>query len=454
MSFFEKDFRLAEKIARKANAAGGRAYFVGGYVRDKLSGKETKDIDIEVHGISPRKLCEILEGLGERISIGESFGIYALKGYSVDIAMPRREELRGVGHRDFDVVVDPFIGTESAARRRDFTVNAMLCDVLTGEIVDHFGGKDDLSAKVLRHVCEKSFPEDALRVLRAAQFAARFNFTVAEETVKLCSGMDLSNLPRERIEGELKKALLKAEKPSVFFEVLRKMNKLSEWFSELSDLIGIPQNRKYHAEGDVWVHTMMVLDAAAKYRDRAENPFGFMLAALVHDFGKAVCTECIDGTIHAYGHEEKGIPIARRFLERITGEKNLVDYALNISKDHMKPNVVAQAKASVKTTNRMFDTSPDPVALICLAVSDGEGKITDKKYVPETDFLYDRLEIYRERMRKPEVLGRDLIEAGLTPGEDFSEILKFSHKLHLAGIEKEEALKQALAFAKKLRKGT
>jgi tRNA nucleotidyltransferase (CCA-adding enzyme) len=224
------------------------------------------------------------------MAIGESFGIYALKGYGLDIAMPRKETLRGSGHRDFDICVDPFIGTEKAAQRRDFTVNALMEDVLTGEIIDHYGGLYDLKHGILRHVCAKTFAEDPLRVLRGAQFAALFSFSIALETVDLCRGLTLRHLPRERIEGELQKALLKASHPSVFFETLRTMGQLHEWFPEAAALIGIPQDPLHHPEGDVWIHTMMVLDEAAKHRAQVSHPMGLMLAALTHDFGKVVCT--------------------------------------------------------------------------------------------------------------------------------------------------------------------
>lgn len=449
---FERDREMARRIAEKVREKGGRTFYVGGLVRDGLMGRENKDADIEIHGVAPGETAAILDSLGTRMNIGESFGIFGLKGYSLDIAMPRMENRRGAGHRDFDVCVDPFIGTEKAALRRDFTVNAMMQDVLTGEIIDHFGGQEDLRRGIIRHVNDRTFAEDPLRVLRAAQFAARFGFEVAEETIALCREMELSALSRERIEGELKKALIKADTPSVFFETLRRMGRLSEWFPEMEALIGIPQNPRHHAEGDVWTHTMMVLDAAAVYRERAGNPEGFMLAAMAHDVGKAVCTEEIDGVIHAYGHEEKGVPIAETLFSRMTGEKKLIEYACNLIALHMKPNALAAAGASVKSTNKMFDAAIDPEALIGLALADDQGKISDTAGGIHEAFLTERLSAFREMMARPCVMGRDLISAGLRPGGDFSEILAYAHKLRLAGVEKESALKQTISFAQKLRK--
>lgn len=444
------DMQMAQAVAELVAAQGGRTYYVGGFVRDALMGRESKDVDIEVHGISPACLEEILDSLGQRISIGESFGIFNLKGYSLDIAMPRKEQLRGMGHRDFDIFVDPFIGTEGASRRRDFTFNALMQDVLTGEILDHYGGREDLEEGVLRHVDEVSFVEDPLRVLRAAQFAARFEFSVAEETISLCRGMDLRHLPKERIEGELKKALLKARKPSVFFEVLRQMDQLDFWFPELKALIGIPQPPEHHAEGDVWTHTMMVLDQGAHMRDRAANPYWFMLACITHDFGKTLCTEEIHGKLHAYAHEVKGLPLAEGFLRRLTGESKLVEYVLNLTEYHMKPNVVAAARSSVKATNKMFDLSVDPEGLICIAIADHTGRIAPDCHTTHESFLMERLTIFREYMARPYVMGRDLIAAGLTPGGYFSEVLDYAHKLRLAGVDKDNALKQCLSHARKL----
>ncbi len=451
MDHSEKDMQMAREVARLVADRGGSTYYVGGFVRDALLGRENKDVDIEVHGISPQSLAEILDSLGQRLTIGESFGIMGLKGYSLDIAMPRKEEARGQGHKDFDIFVDPFIGTEAASRRRDFTFNALMQDVLTGEIVDHFGGREDLETGILRHVNDASFAEDPLRVLRAAQFAARFGFRVAPETIGLCKKMDLRHLPRERIDGELRKALLKAERPSIFFEVLRQMDQLDVWFPEVKALIGVEQNPKYHAEGDVWTHTMMVLDEAAKLRHKAAQPLWFMLSAVTHDFGKAVATGEKDGVLHAYEHEKQGLPLAENFLRRITSETKLIEYVLNMVLLHMKPNTVAAARSANKVTNRMFDQSIDPEGLICLALADDRGRITTVPAHSNEEWLCGRLEVFREIMARPCVMGRDLVDAGLTPGTDFTEILRHAHKLRLAGVPKDSALKQTLAYARQLR---
>lgn len=444
------DTELAKLISQKTAELGGDVYFVGGYVRDKLLGCENKDIDIEIHGIAPQQLEQILDSIGECIKIGKSFGIYGLKGYSIDIALPRTERLIGTGHRDFEVAADPFMGTYEAAKRRDFTVNALMENVLTGEIIDHFGGQADLRQGVLRHIDDTTFAEDPLRVLRAAQIAARFDFTIAAEAVVLCRNIDISALSGERIMLEMEKALLKSDRPSIFFEQMKRMNQLNFWFPELKALIGLPQNQEHHREGDTWTHTMLVLDEAAKKRGIVRYPLGFMMSALCHDFGKAVTTAEVNGVIHSYSHETEGLPLVQQFLDRITTETKLIKYVMNMTELHMTPNIMAGARSRLKSTNKLFDSAVEPFDLIQLSICDGLGKIPQRN--DSEEFLMQRYHKFQEVMAKPYVMGRDLIEAGLQPCEQFSEILAYAHKLRLAGIDKENTLRQSLAYARKVLK--
>ena len=420
---------LIHEIARAVDAKGGKTYYIGGYVRDKLMGLENKDVDIEVHGVQPEDLRAILAQFGEVITIGKSFGVYAIAGYDVDIAIPRKEKNTGRGHRDFEIYTDPFLGVEAAARRRDFTINALMQDVLTGEIVDCFGGQEDLKNGIIRHIDPEAFVEDPLRVLRAAQFAARFEFTVADETMDLCRDIDLSALPAERVTAELKKALCKGRKPSIFFEVLREMDQLNCWFPEFVSLVGLEQDPIFHPEGNVWNHVMAALDKAVVYRDCAEEPFRFMLVPLVHDLGKIETTGEVNGRIHAYNHEKVGLPIVSRFLHRLTNEAGLIRYVLNMTELHMR----------------------SPYELILFSTIDMFSERYEGERKDNMAFLLDRLEIYKEYMSRPYVTGQDLIDAGLTPGEDFKEILAYAHKLRLAGIPKDEALKQVLSYARRCR---
>src|ERR1044072_4590213 len=201
------------ELAEAVREAGGRALLVGGCVRDSLMGAQPKDWDVEVYGLWPERLREVLDRLGTVHVVGEAFTVYNL-GSDLDVSLPRRERKLGRGHRGFVIEGDPSMSFVEASRRRDFTINAILQDPLTSEIIDPFAGRSDIEQGVLRAVSAETFGEDSLRVLRAAQFAARFEFRIAPETVELCRGIDISDLPPERIWGELGKLLLRARQSS------------------------------------------------------------------------------------------------------------------------------------------------------------------------------------------------------------------------------------------------
>ena len=449
MNTHEQDVALAREIATRVASAGGRAMLVGGAVRDGLMGVDCKDIDLEVYGLDPATLRALLNGVGQVIEKGASFGVFGLRHSAIDIAMPRRERRTGGRHTDFDVSVDPYLSFEAATMRRDLTINAMMRDVLTGEIVDLWGGREDLAARVVRHVSDATFPEDALRVFRAAQFAARLDATVAPETIALCRRMDVGEISHERVFDELAKALLKANRPSIFFRVLMKTDHLKEFFPELEACAGVPQSPVHHPEGDVFEHTMLVVDRAAELRDRAQQPLPFMVAALFHDLGKVVATRVQpDGKITAYGHEVQGFDLCERQLRRLTSQAKLIEYVKNMMWLHMRPNILAQGRSHKKKTRQLFDLSVCPEDLILLARADASGKL-DKPYDPANEaFLRERLEDYRRVAARPMVTGQDLIDAGLEPGPSFSEWLARARQLHFAGLERERALCQVLAEAR------
>ena len=475
----EIDKTIIEKLASRVAELGGRAYMVGGAVRDEIMKRPIKDVDIEVHGISGAVLETVLKELGKPLRFGSAFGVYSLAGHQIDIALPRSERKAGNGHRDFEIEIDPFIGIKEAARRRDFTMNALLKDILSGEIADPYGGTEDIKKRIIRHIDDKKFGEDPLRALRAAQFRSRFGFQVAPSTISICRALDLRNLSAERVEMEMKKALLESRRPSEFFECLREMGQLGYWFQELEQLIGLEQNPVFHPEGDVWTHTMMVLDRAARFRPCVSDPYTFMLLALTHDLGKITTTEFVNGAIHAYGHEIQGAEIAERFLDRVCHGSDIKRYIANMIPNHMRPNKIAESRSAVKKTNHLFDNVLAPSDLIYFAICDKPklphvlqsqdkdsikvemDKGIEKELYTTTenereqeriDFLFDRLEVYRETMAKPYVTGKDLIINGVMPGEDFGTILEYAHKLRLAGIPKDNALRQTISYAIKLRK--
>ena len=406
------------EIARRVRDAGGRVLLVGGYVRDRLMGIASKDIDIEVYGITPAALRALLSGLGEPYDKGAAFCVLGLRHYDLDIAMPRSEKATGRGHKDFEVFVDPFIGEERAARRRDFTMNALMQDVLTGEILDFFGGRADIAAGRIRHVSDATYAEDPLRVFRAAQFAARFGFTVADETTAISAGMAVEALASERVMGELEKALLKSARPSIFFRELEKMKQLRPWFAEPAAL---PQAD--------WRRVMAGLDAAAALRPEASRPVDFMLAATCVGFDP---------------------PTAKRFLARLTNAVEATRYVLNLVERHGEMGGFLAADPGEAGWMVFFDRTECPEDLILLERAiRGDGT---PGWPGIEDRLRNWLALYRRRMSQPYVMGRDLVEAGLRPGPDMGRALAHAHGLRLAGADKAEQLRQALAWIGEERK--
>ena len=258
-------------IARTVRDAGGRALVVGGWVRDHLLGVRSKDVDIEVFGLEAERCETLLAGFGSVHAVGRAFGVYRVAGIDADFSLPRRDSKRGPGHRGFDVRPDPSLDFADAARRRDLTVNSIGLDPLTGEVLDPHGGRRDLERRVLRATDPARFPEDPLRGLRVAQLAARLEMTPDGALVALCRTLDLSELSGERVFEEFTKLLLRAARPSIGFKVLEDTGQL-RFFPELHALRGVPQDPEWHPEGNVWVHTLMVLDVAATLRSDGTEP--------------------------------------------------------------------------------------------------------------------------------------------------------------------------------------
>ncbi|MFT3745831.1 MAG: HDIG domain-containing protein [Pyrinomonadaceae bacterium] len=306
------------ELARAVAGRGGRAMLVGGCVRDELMGVAHKDWDVEVYGIDPARLREILDSIGDVNVVGEAFAVYKI-GSDLDVSIPRRERKVSGGHRGFLVEGDPDMSFEEACSRRDFTVNAILRDVLTGEVIDPFNGQGDLRRKMLKMVSATTFPEDSLRALRAAQFAARFEFEIDAQTVDLCKTIDVTDLPKERIWGEMEKLLLLPQKPSIGLKWLYDFGVAKQLFPEMQALVGVPQEPAWHPEGDVDVHTLMVVDEARKLIDDLDHArkIAVMVGALAHDFGKPPTTEFVDGRIRSRGHDEAGVEPTLRFLDTL-----------------------------------------------------------------------------------------------------------------------------------------
>lgn len=454
----DKIINLAETI----NQNGGRAMLVGGCVRDELMGISPKDWDLEVYGIDPTRLKEIISEKGEVNAVGEAFTVYKI-GHDLDVSLPRRERKSGKGHKGFIVEGDPDMSFEEAAKRRDFTVNAILKDALTGEIIDCFNGRDDLRKKILRMVSPESFAEDSLRVLRAAQFASRFNFKIEPETAQLCRNIDLADLPPERIWGEIEKILLRSEKPSIGLQLLYDLNVVDQLFPELKSLVGVPQEPEWHPEGDVDVHTLMVADEARKLIDDLPYPkkVAVMLGALCHDFGKPPTTKFFDGRWRSHAHDEAGVKPTISFLDRLNIHTlhgfDVREQVIQLVRYHLKPGEFFKVRDSVGDgAFRRLARKVEPDLLYRVAKADSLGRNPDW-LPPERRFGSEAQEWFIEKVRelqveqkapKPILMGRHLIELGLEPSPKFGEITNAVYELQLDG--KISDLDSAIKAAKEM----
>ena len=431
---------IVREVAEIVRAAGGRALLVGGCVRDRLLGSIPADFDIECFGIAPDRLQAVLAGHFDLDLVGASFGVVKLHNFAIDVSLPRRETKLGLGHRAFGMEYDPALTVREASARRDFTVNAIYQDPLTGEIIDPWAGRVDLDRKVLRHVSDH-FREDPLRVLRGMQFVARFNLRPASETIAVCRTMEPEGLPPERLFGEWAKLLVKGVRISSGLAFLRETGWVRH-YPELAALIGCRQDPEWHPEGDVWNHTLCCLDAFAEARDRnlplaADEALVVGLAVLCHDFGKPAMT-AYDPTrkrIRSLGHDEAGVAPTLSFLRRLTNEERILKEVPPLVRLHMRPFAMWKDQASDAAIRRLAAQVVRIDRLIRVAAADDAGRPP----FPRDPAALEWLAAQAERLRvadsapKPLVRGRDLIALGLKPGAEFGKILKTAYEAQLDG---------------------
>jgi tRNA nucleotidyltransferase (CCA-adding enzyme) len=429
---------IAEHVARER----GRALVVGGWVRDRLLGRPNKDVDLEVYGIPAARLRELLEDLGRGPvnTVGESFTVYKVD--EIDVSLPRRESKTGRGHRAFAVTGDPGMSTEEAARRRDFTINAIAWDPLDETYVDPFDGRADLlERKVLRAVDPRTFPEDSLRVLRGVQFAARFALEMDPATKELCRRIPLDDLPAERVWGEIEKLLLLPDRPSIGFSLALELGVVDRLFPELKALVGCPQEPDWHPEGDVWVHTLMVIDEARTRIGDLDRPrqIAVMLGAVCHDFGKPATTAVVDGRIRSIDHEQVGVAPTESFLARLNvqtvGGYDVRQQVVGMTAHHLKPHSFFKSVTPVGDgAFRRLAQKVDLELLARVAMSDCLGRTGHFDCSGITWFL-DRARALGVEHAPPEpiVKGRHLIELGVEPGPRMGEILRKIYEQQLDG---------------------
>jgi len=440
--------RLTDVIVK----ASGKPFAVGGAVRDGLLGIRSKDVDVEVYGLPLPDLERALVNAGLNVhAVGRAFGVLKVdviagdERETIDVALPRSESKSGAGHKGFVIATDENLPFDVAAARRDFTINAIGQDLISGDVVDPHGGVFDLERGVLRHV-SAAFDEDPLRVLRGAQFCARFGLSMHADTVERCRALrpELSTLAAERIGEELKKLLIKGVWPSLGLQVLLRTGVVAALFPELLALVGCPQEPEWHPEGDVWTHTLMVTDEAARLAREHQLPereaLLLVLAALCHDVGKPGTTAVEGGRIRSRDHERQGEGPTRSFCARLGVAKDDVEVIVALVKDHLKPFHLWREREQLNDAAIRRLALRVPVPLLCLvARADHFGRTTPDALLhddPAGEWLLERaaaLAVIDEAPR-PLLQGRDLQAVGLSPGKEFGAILKASFEAQLDGV--------------------
>jgi tRNA nucleotidyltransferase (CCA-adding enzyme) len=445
-------------LARTMRDAGGRALVVGGFVRDSLRAQlnaqspapkarshEPVDIDLEVFGIAEDRLPSLLTPFGRVEAVGASFPVYKLVVAdsdlgAIDVALPRRESKSGRGHKGFEVRGDPWMTLTEAARRRDFTINAIAFDPLTGIYEDPFDGRGDLERRVLRAVDPATFGDDSLRVLRAIQFAARFELTLDEETRTLCRTIPLDDLPAERVWGEIEKLLLKAWRPSIGFVLALDLGVIDRLLPEMRPLVGCEQEPEWHPEGDVWIHTLMVIDEARKDNSDLPRPelITVMLGAVCHDLGKPATTALIDGRIRSLDHEQAGVEPTESLLDRLNIHTidgfDVRRQVVGLVAHHLKPGMLHKAPNVGDGAFRRLAQKVNLELLARLARADCRGR-TGSFDCSAMDWFIERARALgvEHQAPPPLLLGRHLLELGLSPGPRVGEVLKQVYEKQLDG---------------------
>ncbi|PXX31211.1 CCA tRNA nucleotidyltransferase [Arenibacter sp. ARW7G5Y1] len=424
----------------------GKAMLIGGAVIDGINKIEIKDVDIEVYGLGYEEICKLLEQLNLPSNVvGKAFGVLktVIQDIEIDLSVPRRENKIGIGHKGFAVELDASMTPKEAGKRRDLTINSMYLNMHTEELVDPFNGLRDLQNGILRATDEKTFIEDPLRVLRIMQLLPRKGTIVEKETIILCQKMveEFCELPAERVFAEWEKLLLKADKPSMGLLFMRDCGWLKH-FPELNDLIGSPQNPIWHPEGDVWVHTCMVIDQAAKLRNQLPNNdwrLAYMFGALLHDVGKPSTTT---PDLKAHGHDAAGVPIAENFMKRMTSNKSLIEKVITIVGLHMRPGQLFNSGAKEPAWKRLHNKCRLDV-LGWQSKADSAGRtgrnvLNDRHETSE--MCFELFQKFGEKEITPLVQGKDLIVLGLKPSKEFGIILAKCYELQLEGEKKEAIL--------------
>ena len=424
-----------------------RAYLVGGCVRDALLERpHGKDFDVEVFGLDYETLLNALARWGRTDLVGRSFGVVKLtteSGHGYDFTVPRRDSKVGAGHKGFTVEFDANITPEEAASRRDFTINSLMYDPRTHEVLDFFGGVADLRNRVLRHT-SPAFAEDPLRVLRGMQFAGRFDLRATPETIAISRQIKpgFSELAVERVREEWFKWAARSRLPSAGLRFLAE----TEWiehFPEIQALVGTPQEPDWHPEGDVFTHTCHCCDALVRLpawrAADAESKAVYMLAVLAHDFGKPSTTHRAvkEGRerIVSPGHEAAGLEPTRVFLERMRAPLAVAQRIIPLVQNHLFHLETITDRAIRRLARRL---APESIEGLCLVMTaDSMGRPPRPAVVPENvKTLLARAHALEVRQKPPPPIlqGRHLLPLGVEPGRRMGAILDKAYEAQLEGI--------------------
>ena len=460
------------RLCEAVRDAGGRAMLVGGSVRDRLLGIESKDSDIEVYGVEPARLREILEQIGPVNAVGEHFSVYKLVfyrpaqsstgdtnsftsddnrprvRYEIDVSIPRRESKSGRGHRGFVIEGDPSMRVEEAARRRDFTINAILVDPLTNDTCDPYGGREDLARRVLRAVASDTFVEDSLRVLRAVQLAARFAMTIDPQTVALCRTIDLSDLPRERVWGEIEKLLTLADRPSIGLKAADDLRVLEQLFPEIAALKNKQSRLDNQSDQDALTHTGRALDAAVELTGDLSKPerIAVLLATLCHELGETTTTSTlIDST------DQEGLGVLKTLGVHTIAGYDVRSEVLALIREHLKPREFYQQRDTIADGDfRRLAQNVDMDLLYRVSKACAASRRAPASTVAEDWFIEKARSLGVEHgPPAPLLLGRHLLDAGFQPGPQIGKVLRSVYELQLDG--EVTTRDEALAAAQRIR---
>ena len=442
-------------VLRELDGKGYQCLVIGGAVRDAILGIEPKDIDIEVYKINYEDLMQFLSWHGKVDLVGKKFGVIVFRPsgseMKYDFSVPRKENKVGTGHTGFEITFDIDMTIKEAAERRDFTFNALAYDVINSQLYDYYGGVQDLENKIIRHTSDK-FSEDYLRILRGMQFQARFGFEIHPDTIAVMKEMLQSNteeffeLSVERVYEEWKKWAEKGVRHDLLFKFMRDTG-LIEYYPDLKMLKYTEQDKIYHPEGDVEIHTELCLthlDKIIKETDPmvaviANEKIIVVMATLLHDIAKPQTTEeqMKNGrmTITSNGHEAMGGVVAKKFLSSIGFSDELSYPICNIIANHLAgvsinaiTSPAGQVKAVKKLSRRLFPATI--TQLLCVMEADTNGRGGSEYKMPtggqEIADIAMTLNV-TEKQYEYVLMGRHLIEAGLKPGEDFKIILNASY---------------------------